>query len=179
MISGVAGGRTVSKQTLIVPVPDRLLARLRDRARKANRTVEAEVVDLLSAALSANNGVSAKVANIGRGQKPKGRAKPNQHNVATEGDDDELPPDIAEAIAGIPLLDDAGLRRVAEAVLTRKESNRLAALNYKAQAGGLTGAEEQERDMLLHRYEKAMVVRATALGELHKRGVDISDLIAP
>jgi plasmid stability protein len=44
----------MSTQTLMLPVPDGLLARIRDRARQANRTVEAEVLDVLSAALTAN-----------------------------------------------------------------------------------------------------------------------------
>ena len=61
--------------------------------------------------------------------------------------------------------------------MTAKQSKRLEVLNRKNQAEGLTRAERQEQRDLLHRYEKAMVVRATALGELHKRGFDISDLI--
>jgi len=160
----------MSKRKLTVPVPDRLFARLQERAKKGNRTVEAEVVDLLSVALSAGNGVNANGEKAGRSRKAK---------VSVSDDEDELSPDIAEAIAGMELLDETSLRRAAMAVLTKKQSDRLAALNYKAQDKGLTGAEEKERDELLHRYEKAMVVRATALGELHKRGADISDLIGP
>jgi plasmid stability protein len=158
----------MSKQTLTVPVPDRLLTRIRDRARKANRTVEAEVVDLLTVALSGNNGVTGKGGKAGRG----GNA-----NGDVSDDEDELPPDIAEAIAGMDQLDEASLRRAALAVLTPKQSKRLAVLNRKNQAEGLTRAERHEQRDLLHLYERALVVRATALGELHKRGLDISDLI--
>ena len=158
----------MSKHTLKVPLPDRLFVRIQERAKKGNRTVEAEVLDLLTVALSVNNGATANGHNAGRSRKLK---------TDVPNDKDELPPDIAEAIAGMDRLDEAGLRRAAKDVLTKKESNRLAALNYKAQADGLTGAEEQERDVLIHRYEKALVVRSTALAELHKRGIDVSDLI--
>jgi len=38
-------------QTLTIQLPDRLYARLRHRAQQANRSVEAELVDLLSTAM--------------------------------------------------------------------------------------------------------------------------------
>jgi plasmid stability protein len=52
----------MSTQTLTVPVPDSLLVRLTDRARQANRSVEAEVLDVLSTALSANAELPADLA---------------------------------------------------------------------------------------------------------------------
>jgi plasmid stability protein len=42
----------MSSQTLTVAVPDKMFARIRDRAQQANRTVEAEVLDVLSDALT-------------------------------------------------------------------------------------------------------------------------------
>ena len=38
-------------QTLTVRLPDRLYAQLRDRAQQANRTMEAELVDLVATAM--------------------------------------------------------------------------------------------------------------------------------
>jgi len=133
-------------KSLTVAVPDALLKQIRIRAKQAKRTVEAEVVDILSEAIS---------------------------------DDDRLAPDIVEAIARIPGLDETQLRDAASDVLSTKEVRRLESLNRKAQNEGLSAAEEKERDQLSHRYDKAMVVRATAIAELHKRGADYADLIAP
>jgi plasmid stability protein len=138
--------RTMSSQRLTVAVPDEVLARIRDRARQANRTVEAEVVNLLTDATCA---------------------------------EEALPADIEAAIAALGLLDESALRIAAESRLSKKESTRLAALHYKRQKDGLTRAEDKERRTLVHRYEKAMVIRATALAELHKRGVDVAEFIAP
>jgi plasmid stability protein len=42
----------MSFQTLTVAVPDQIFTRIRDRARQANRTVEAEVLDVLADAVS-------------------------------------------------------------------------------------------------------------------------------
>jgi plasmid stability protein len=42
----------MSSQTLTLTVPDRIFARIRDRARQANRTVEAEALDVLSGSVS-------------------------------------------------------------------------------------------------------------------------------
>ena len=45
----------MSSQTLTLAVPDNILARIRERARQANRTVEAEVLDVLSDAVVADD----------------------------------------------------------------------------------------------------------------------------
>ena len=136
----------MSARTLTVAVPEEVLARIRDRARQAKRTVEAEVVNLLADATRA---------------------------------EDALPADITAAVAAIGALDEPALRVAAESRLSKKESARLAALHRKRQKDGLTRAEDKERRDLMRRYEKAMVVRATALAELHKRGVDVTGFVAP
>ena len=46
-------------KSLTVAVPDKLLKRIRGRARRAKRTVEAEVIELLTEAVSAADAVSA------------------------------------------------------------------------------------------------------------------------
>ncbi len=102
-----------------------------------------------------------------------------QPEIAMSHDEEALPPDIAEAVAQLKGFDETKLRDAAADVLSPKEVRRLETLNRKAQNESLTVAEEEERDELSHRYEKALVVRATALAELHKRGVDVADLIAP
>src|SRR5437899_1447514 len=135
----------MSARTLTVAVPDEIFARLRHRARQANRTVEAEVVNLLTDATCPEGG---------------------------------LPADIEAAVDAIESLDEPALRVAAESRLSKKESARLAALHRKRQRDGLTRAEDKERRDLMRRYEKAVVIRATALAQLHKRGVDVSEFVA-
>jgi hypothetical protein len=68
--------------------------------------------------------------------------------------DDEVPADIADALNGIPDLDIEKLRDAAREVLSPQELRRLEALGRKAQNGGLSAAEQKERDELSHRYER-------------------------
>jgi len=122
-----------------------LLKQIRTRAKQAKRTVEAEVIELLSEAVS---------------------------------DDDHLAPDIVEAMAKVEHLDDESLRDAMTSIMTKKQAKRLAALNYKAQDEGLSVEEKSEQEGLLHVYDKSMVVRAAVMAELHKRGVNVAELIA-
>ena len=92
--------------------------------------------------------------------------------------EERLPPDIEAAIADVERLDEAGLRRAVVPLMKPKQAKRLEALNYKEQDEGLTPAEQEEREKLSHLYDKSMIVRATALAELHKLGVDVNELIA-
>ena len=158
---------------LTVTLPEPLLKQIRGRARRSKRTVEAEVIQLLSDAVAAGDRVSANGAPA---TKPGG--KPGRP-VAADSDDVALPPDIAKVVAVIPSLDDQALRARMKPLITPKQAERLAELNYKAQAKGLTAAERAEQERLLHVYEKAMVVRAAVMAELHRRGVDVAKLIAP
>jgi type I restriction-modification system DNA methylase subunit len=91
----------------------------------------------------------------------------------------QLAPDIKAELDRIEKLDQEALLDAVTPIMRPKQARRLASLNRKAQDEGLTDGEERERDELLHVYEKSMVIRATALAELHKRGVDVSELIAP
>jgi len=156
-----------------VTLPEPLLKEIRGRARRAKRSVEAEVVQLLNDAVGdARNGSANETA----GKTPRSRRGKRAEADPVE---DALPPDIAAEIARIEQLDEAGLRQAVHPILTKKQARRLADLNRKAQDEGLNKAEEKERDELLEIYEKSVVFRATALAELHKRGVDVSEFIAP
>jgi plasmid stability protein len=159
-------------KTLTVAIPEALLKQLRGRARRAKRTVEAEVLKLLSDAVLGGNGSPTN----GTGHHRNGRP-----TTVVGKEEDELSPDIKAAIAEVGQLDEAGLRKAVVPLMKPKQAKRLADLNSKAQAKvtGLTDAEEAERDELLHLYEKSMVVRASALAELHKLGVDVSEFIRP
>lgn len=93
--------------------------------------------------------------------------------------DDDLPADVEAAIAAISLQDEPALRVAAESRLSKQESIRLEELHFRRQKDGLARAEEKECRELMQRYEKAMIIRAKAIAELHKRGVDVAELIAP
>lgn len=156
--------------SLTLTLPEPLLDRLRGRAKRSKRTVEAEVVQILSEAVSVTKNGSAN----GPGGK---KSRPQRRHEAKLADD-ALPPDIEEAMAEVESLDDRALREAVKPLMTKKQADRLAELNRQAQDEGLSDAEEAERDRLLHVYNKSVLVRGAALAELKKRGVDVSDLTA-
>ncbi|HJZ90544.1 MAG TPA: hypothetical protein VKE40_06695 [Gemmataceae bacterium] len=186
----------MATQALTLELPDSLLARIRDRARRADRTVEAEVLDLLSAAVptdaappsghpesppTAGKGPRTRPADRAASDGKRGRdgaRSPARPKAARSKDEEALPQDIADAIARIESLDDRALREAMKPLMTARQAKRLADLNRKAQDQGLTAAERVEQSELLHIYDKSMVVRAAAMAELHKRGVDVAELIA-
>ena len=88
-------------------------------------------------------------------------------------------PRFVEAMAKIERLGTAELYEAVKPLMTAKQTKRVAALNRKAQDEGLSDAEENERNELLHVYDKPVLVRSAALAELHKRGVNVNELIAP
>jgi len=186
----------MSTRKLTVALPDGLLARIRDRARQANHSVEAEILDLLAAAVPAHSTPTTDLTNAtpATGKRPRtprteransngpsggGEPRSAARPKATGPKDEEaLPPDIAAAIERIPSLDDRALRAAMKPLITHKQAERLAELNYKAQDVGLTAAERAEQDDLVHISDKSVLVRAAVMAELHKRGVDVAKLIA-
>ncbi|MFQ5594707.1 MAG: hypothetical protein ACE5HA_11225 [Anaerolineae bacterium] len=89
---------------------------------------------------------------------------------------DDLPADIADEMAQLGLLTDDELWQAAVTTLTSRESERMQALLLKRQRETLTPQEEQEAKVLLHRYDRTMLVRAQAAVLLKERGHDISGL---
>ena len=84
--------------------------------------------------------------------------------------DDPLPTDLAGDVAAVALLDDADLWRAADNRLPEEAAGRLEALHLKRQRDGLTSDEDQARAALVRQYERAMLVRAEAVAQLHRRG---------
>jgi plasmid stability protein len=129
--------------TLNVPAP--LYDRLKRRAEQRKRPVEAELLDVLSAAIPAS---------------------------------DDLPADLAEAIAPLTGLDDESLWRAARSALAPEAAALLEELHDKQQREGLTEAESQAVAGLVKQYERAMLVRARAAAILTQRGHDVTRLLA-
>ncbi len=89
---------------------------------------------------------------------------------------DRLAPDLAEAVAGLKILDDEALWRAARTRLPAGRQNQIEALNFKQQSEGLSQAERQRQEQLLNACDRVMLVRAHAARLLKERGHDVSEL---
>ena len=97
--------------------------------------------------------------------------------VATVAEDQEsLAADLAEAVAGLKLLDDDDLWRAARTHLPSEHHDELEALNFKLQSEGLTETEQQRQEQLLTACDRVMLVRAHGAKLLKERGYDITEL---
>ena len=92
-------------------------------------------------------------------------------------DQDALPRDLAEAVAGLEVLADEALWRAARSQFPAEKKEQLEALNFKQQSEGLTQTEQQSQEQLLTASDKVMLVRAHAARLLHERGHDVSELL--
>ncbi|HLV99852.1 MAG TPA: hypothetical protein VKT82_14370 [Ktedonobacterales bacterium] len=95
-------------------------------------------------------------------------------------DDDEIiSPDIEEAVAALPGLDDATLWHVADTShFSPEESEESEELHFKIGRGEqLTDAEKQRQAELGRWFDKVLLVRAHALLLLKQRGYDITPLL--
>jgi plasmid stability protein len=118
-------------------------------------------------------------------QRLKMRAAQAQHNIEDELvnlaaaalDNEPIPLDIQEAVASLPVLDDAALWQAARSRLPQAESDEVEALHFKQQREELTDAEKQRLAGLMYRYEKALLIRSHALLLLKQRGQDITPLL--
>ena len=90
---------------------------------------------------------------------------------------EELPRDLAEAIAPLELLDDVALWRAARNHLPAAAATRLEVLHLKRQSEGLSDAESADVARLMRRYERVMLVRARAAALLKQRGHDVAPLL--
>lgn len=92
--------------------------------------------------------------------------------------DEQLPADLAEAIQGLVVLDDAALWRAARSRLAAAKAERLEALHIKRQAVGLSESETNTLRALVKEYERSILVRSQAALILRQRGYDVSGLVA-
>lgn len=91
--------------------------------------------------------------------------------------EDTLQSDLSEALAPLPLLDDAALWRAARSHLAAEFATEMEQLHIKRQREGLTEGETHALSRLVRQYERAMLVRAQAAAILKKRGHDVSGLL--
>ncbi|MCP3959685.1 MAG: hypothetical protein GY719_17695 [bacterium] len=92
--------------------------------------------------------------------------------------EDELSPDLVEAIEALQTLDDEELWRLGKEAMSREVSEELEALHFKQRDEGLNPSEDATRARLMHEYERTMLIRAQAAKLLKDRGHDVSGLLA-
>ncbi len=92
---------------------------------------------------------------------------------------DDLPADIADEMVQLTFLGDDELWRAAQTTLTADETWRMQELLLKRQREGLSKQERSETRLLLHLYDRIMLVRAQAMALLKERGHDVSRLVQP
>jgi plasmid stability protein len=89
---------------------------------------------------------------------------------------DELPADMAEAIAALHLLDDDALWRAARTSLPPEKAANLEKLHIRRQAEGLSASETEDLTARMKEYTRIMLVRSRAAALLKQRGHDVSEL---
>lgn len=98
--------------------------------------------------------------------------------VATLADEpDELPTDMAEAIAALHLLGDKDLWRAARQSLAPEKAADIEELHLKRQSEGLSASENEALAMLMREYTRIMLVRSRSAALLKERGHDVSALL--
>lgn len=98
--------------------------------------------------------------------------------AATLSDEpDELPADMAEAIAALHLLGDEDLWRAARQSLATEKAADIEELHLKRQREGLSASEIEALATLMKEYTRIMLVRSRSAALLKQRGHDVSGLL--
>jgi hypothetical protein len=136
----------VDAQAVTVTLPGLVYEQLARRATKTHRTVEAELVEAAA-------------------------------TLASEADEpDQLPADMADAIAALHLLGDEDLWRAARQSLTAERAAEIEELHLKRQSEGLSASEADMLATYMKEYTRVMLVRSRAAALLKQRGHDVSGL---
>ncbi len=87
-------------------------------------------------------------------------------------------PDLDALLAPFRPLPEEELLRLLGSSLSKDEQERVAALNRKAAATGLSAEERVEQDRLVALYEQKVLLRGQAMATLRERGYPLADLLA-
>jgi plasmid stability protein len=91
--------------------------------------------------------------------------------------EDQIPRDIQQSVDDLAHLDEAALWKTARnSHLTQEQSEAIEELLFKQQREGLTVEEKAQLEQLRHEHDKALLVRARAIGLLQDRGQDVKQL---
>jgi hypothetical protein len=117
-------------------------------------------------------------ARLYRAFKEKIRHQAHGHSVISLSDiDEELSPELEEAVASLALLDDEALWRAARNRVPEDAVAGLEGLNRKRQAEGLSSSEAEQQAALVRQHERTLLIRAEAAALLRERGHDVSSLV--
>jgi len=89
--------------------------------------------------------------------------------------EDELPSDLAVAIAPMSFLDDQSLQKIARSKLAKKEAAQIERLHLKRQREDLDATETQTLAGLMAKYDRVFLMRTQAINLLVQRGLNISE----
>jgi uncharacterized protein YnzC (UPF0291/DUF896 family) len=91
--------------------------------------------------------------------------------------EDQLPRDIQQTVADLAQMNEVALWETARnSHLTQEQSEVIEELLFKQQREGLTVEEKVQLEQLRHEHDKALLVRARAIGLLQDRGQDVKPL---
>jgi plasmid stability protein len=90
---------------------------------------------------------------------------------------EEGPRDLDALLAPFRAKTDEELRALLCSSLTAQEQQRVADLNARAAATGLTEQEREEQGRLVALFDEKLLLRAQALGVLRERGYSLAELI--
>lgn len=134
----------MAQQQITLTLPDDMYRRFQQHAASRKHSIEEEVLLLVTSALAADEA------------------------------EDEIPADIQAAVAALSQLDDAALWQVAHTTkLTPAQAEEIETLLFKQQRVGLSPSEKARLEGLRHEHDKALLVRAQAIGLLQDRGQDV------
>ena len=88
--------------------------------------------------------------------------------------DSSLPQELSGELAAMHVMSDAALFSALHPIFTSQHDRRLAELSCESQQRDLGRSEKEERESLLHLYDKSILLRAQAMAILHQRGHTIS-----
>jgi plasmid stability protein len=134
----------MSKLSVTLDLPDTVYQEIKKRANQKNRSIEAELAEVVS------------------------QVVPNE--------EDQLAPEMAELVSQIQELEEVYLWRLAKSKFPQKDSRRIEFLHRKL-SEELIETEKEELAILMLKLERFFLSRATAIGELGKRGQDVSKLL--
>lgn len=92
--------------------------------------------------------------------------------------EDELSPELMDAVESLEVLDDDDLWRLAQESMSREASQELEALHFKQRDEGLDETDEAIRAKLIREYERTILIRAQAAHLLKQRGYGVSGIVA-
>ena len=139
----------MANQSVTLSVPEDIYVMLKRRAEQTQRSVEAELLEVL--------------------------AKELPTATTTTIQDSAIPASLRTELDAMVQLNDKALWKAARSHLSAKDAAKLEALHHKSHAKSLTYAELQTKDELLRQYNYYMRLRARAAVLLKQRGYDVSN----